>query len=227
MSTQSIGSCKCFHFIKLSRLFCWHVLTHTKYPFFHIGMNLDNKVTFTKPHGDDVELFSSSPPCSLWKDERLAEMTETLRERKKERWRNIIFPSPGWLSHLFASVFLWCLVHQLLKPNSVGNKYNLSKLSEKAAQNPITLCPLDAQEQSSFPCNEQCAQWQPGKMSCAFIQGQMWGYGVVRGGSVHAGGDVGMQELSPGRLQLLCLACQERSPLWKPFVAKTGRSRGG
>lgn len=48
MSTQSIGSCKCFDFIKFSRLFCWHVLTRTKYPFFHIGMNLDNKVTFYK-----------------------------------------------------------------------------------------------------------------------------------------------------------------------------------
>lgn len=49
-------------------------------------------------------------------------------------------------------------------------------------------------------------------MSCGFIQGQMWGYGVVREGSVCAGGDVGMQEPSPGRLQL-CLASQERSPL--------------
>lgn len=48
MSTQSIGSCKRFDFIKFSRLFCWNVLTHTKYPFFHIGMNLDNKVTFNK-----------------------------------------------------------------------------------------------------------------------------------------------------------------------------------
>lgn len=155
-------------------------------------------------------------------------MTETVRERKKERQRDIIFPSPSLLSHLFASVFLWCPVRQPLKSNSVRNKYNLNKLSEKAAQNPITLCPPDAREQSSFPCNEQCAEWQPGKRSRGFTQGQMWGRGVLREGSVRGGGDVGMQEPSPGRLQLLCLASQERSPLlWKPFVAKTGSSRGG
>lgn len=85
-------------------------------------------------------------------------MTETVRQRKKERWRDIIFPSPGLLPHLFASVFHRCLVRQPLKPNSVRNKYNLSKLNEKAAQKPITLCPPDAREQSSFPCNEQCAE---------------------------------------------------------------------
>lgn len=62
--------------------------------------------------------------------------------------------------------FFWCSVHQLLTPNSLKNKCNLSKLREKALESTITVCAPVAGKWTSFPRNEQNGEWQPGWMRC-------------------------------------------------------------
>lgn len=60
--------------------------------------------------------------------------------------------------------FSWCSVHQLLTPNSLKNKYNLNKLSERLWRAQLLCVPQLLGNGLHFPVMNKNSEWQPGQM---------------------------------------------------------------